>query len=95
MSTGESSVMTPMPRYQSHKKVWALKIKDIDYHGDSTNGTTGGRITPAEDGYAPFEVSGEYMNKHNPQIGGYYVQYEDGYKSYSPAEAFESGHTAL
>lgn len=86
---------TEMPKYKCHKEVWALKIKDIGYHGDSENGTTGGRITPADEGFAPFEVSGEYMNKHKPEIGGYYVVYEDGYKSYSPAEPFESGYTQL
>ena len=26
------------------------------------------------------------------KVGGYYVVYEDGYKSFSPAEAFESGY---
>ncbi len=28
------------------------------------------------------------------EVGGYYVVYEDGYKSFSPAGAFESGYTA-
>lgn len=37
----------------------------------------------------------EYMNKHQPQIGGYYVKYADGYESFSPAEAFESGYTKV
>ena len=30
-----------------------------------------------------------------PEVGGYYVVYEDGYKSFSPAGAFESGYTPL
>jgi hypothetical protein len=29
---------------------------------------------------APFAVDAAYMRKHDPQIGGYYVQYDDGYK---------------
>lgn len=93
--TLEASAQMEMPRYESHKTVWALKIKDIGFHGDSENGCTGGRITPEEDGYAPFEVDGAYMNKHKPQIGGYYVVYADGYQSYSPAQAFEEGYTRL
>lgn len=33
-----------------------------------------------------------WLNKHNPDIGGYLVAYEDGYLSYSPAAAFEAGY---
>ena len=34
------------------------------------------------------------LKKHDPQIGGYYVVYPgDGYKSWSPAQAFEEGYT--
>lgn len=92
---GNTYVSGEMPRYRCHKEVWALKIKEIGYHGDSVRGTTGGRITPEDAGYEPFEVDGEYMNRHHPEPGGYYVVYEDGYKSFSPAGAFESGYTRL
>lgn len=74
--------MIPLPRYLSHKKVWALKIKDIQ----ETDG--GAMITPENGRYAPFKVLHNYLDKHNPQIGGYYVQYPDGYISWSPADAF-------
>lgn len=77
-----------MPQYQSHKKVWALKIKQVELRP-----ANGHLIHPADDGYAPFEVSDEYVQKHNPQAGGYFVVYEDGYQSWSPAAAFESGYT--
>lgn len=50
-------------------------------------------ITPADADYGPFLVDEAYMRKHNPQIGGYYVVYADGYKSFSPAAAFEEGYT--
>ncbi|MGF6308568.1 hypothetical protein ABIB82_002205 [Bradyrhizobium sp. i1.8.4] len=49
----------------------------------------------ADDGYGKFYVGGEYVRKHNPQVGGYYVVYEDGYKSFSPADAFEGGHSRI
>ena len=86
-----------MPKYQSHKQVWALKIKSIVRDGEGENRESNGSaiITPEEDGYAPFEVDQEYMWKHKPQAGGYFVQYEDGYKSFSPAEPFESGYTKI
>lgn len=92
---------TPMPQYQSHKKVWALKIASLSYDKDAAiadgNRETDGSavITPAEAGYAPFIVNADYVKRHVPKVGGYYVQYEDGYVSYSPAEPFESGYTRI
>jgi len=85
-----SDVMAEMPRYQSHKKVWALKIKALRFVEAG-----GAIITPEESGYAPFPVDDAYIQKHGPQEGGYYVVYDDGYKSWSPADAFESGYIRL
>ena len=84
-----------MPRYKSHKEVWALRIKDISLGHTHDDGTEYGVITPVEDGYTLFEVSKEYVEKHKPEAGGYYVVYKDGYKSFSPAEAFEDGYTRV
>lgn len=44
---------------------------------------------------AAIPVSKEWLDKHNPQPGGYYVVYQDGYASYSPAKAFEEGYTRI
>lgn len=82
-----------MPRYKSHKEVHALKIAGVGPDGPIEEGR--GWITPVGDEHDGFSVSAEYMGKHNPRVGGYYVVYEDGYKSFSPAEAFESGYTAM
>jgi hypothetical protein len=79
-----------MPRYKCHKEVWALKIKAIKRDGDGS-----ATITPDDPGYASFKVDRDYVAKHKPQAGGYYVVYDDGYKSWSPAEAFEAGYTRL
>ena len=83
------SVEMEMPRYKSHKTVWALKIAGIG--ATAEDGTT--TIIPADDGYAPFTVDAAYMQKHEPQVGGYYVVYKDGYRSFSPSDAFEEGYT--
>lgn len=88
----ESDAQTPMPMYQSHKRVWAFKIADIK-RGQLADGSA--LIVPADAGYLPFRVDRAYMLKHEPQVGGYYVVYEDGYKSFSPAKAFEEGYTKL
>jgi hypothetical protein len=42
-----------------------------------------------------IEVGVDYVQKHDPKPGGYYVRYEDGYESFSPAAAFESGYTRI
>lgn len=71
-----------LPVYKSHKKVHALKIRSVK----------GNTIDPWDDRYAAFEVDDTYIAKHAPYDGGYYVVYEDGYKSFSPAKAFEEGY---
>jgi hypothetical protein len=88
---------TEMPKYQSHKKVWALKIKSIVRDGEGENRDSDGTasITPKEVGYVPFKVSRDYMHRHRPEVSGYFVQYEDGYQSFSPADAFENGYTLI
>lgn len=83
-----------MPRYKCHKEVWALKIKEIR-RVPSGNATITHTIVPADEGYAPFEVSLDYIDKHNPQAGGYYVVYGDGYVSFSPGKAFEEGYRLI
>jgi len=84
-----TAAMKEMPRYVSHKIVHALKIVEISLADEDE----GAEIVPEGD-YAPFMVSQEYYDKHQPQAGGYYVQYKDGYKSFSPAKAFEEGYTS-
>lgn len=98
-----------MPRYRSHKEVWALKIKSVERklptvaelqeilegHPDKESRIVGAVITPEDERYAAFEVDQSYVQKHDPKAGGYYVVYKDGYKSFSPAEAFEEGYTAI
>jgi len=89
-----------MPRYKCHKEVWALKIKAIELDSDKaraeqreTDGSA--TITPEEERYAPFKVDASYVHKHRPEAGGYYVVYADGYKSFSPAKAFEDGYAPV
>ena len=86
-----------MPKYKCHKEVWALKIKRIAPNLTDGSGLTDGSafLDPEDEGFAPFRVDAEYMRKHNPQVGGYYVVYADGYKSFSPAQAFEEGYTKI
>lgn len=82
--------MMQLPTYTCHKKVWALKIENIITERRMNGKNT---LTFVNKKYKNIEVSCDYMKKHSPHTGGYYVVYEDGYKSFSPREAFESGYT--
>lgn len=81
---------TELPQYLSQKIVRAAKITAFRQNGepdmpDLVLGEIGEIVTLLPDWHA----------KHKPEVGGYYVQYADGYKSYSPAKAFEEGNTLL
>ena len=85
------SVSAEMPKYRCHKEVHALKIESVRLTPISLGGPKV-EIMPKDEGFAPFEVDLRWLRRHKPQAGGYYVVYQDGYTSYSPAEAFESGY---
>lgn len=72
-----------LPEYQSIKVVSAAKISNV-----SENVLTLNYHKVAVD----IAASNEYMERHNPKAGGYYVRYEDGYESYSPSDVFEAGY---
>jgi len=74
-----------LPKYGCHKVVGALKIREIRER----------MIIPEERDFVPFEVSEAYLAKHQPQPGGYYVVYEGGYESFSPAAVFEAGYSKM
>ncbi len=79
-----------LPRYKCHKEVSALKIGAVGYDANDC-----ALLTPEDQRFYPINVDGLYMEKHKPEAGGYYVVYADGYKSFSPAEAFESDYTRI
>ncbi len=80
-----------MPRYKCHKEVWALKLEGVA----PVNEDGSVWLYPVDKTYAAFIVSAEFVAKHKPTAGGYYVLYKDGYQSFSPADAFEDGYTRI
>ncbi len=88
-----------LPEYQCHKRVRAAKIADILTLGPPThfgNATVAAKLSFRIDGdQFHVLVTREWMSKHQPQKGGYYVEYDDGYTSYSPAAAFEGGYSPI
>lgn len=83
----------PLPQYQCHKIVSAVRIAELIMIAGTP--TIFPVISPTTGDQASIPVSLAYYNKHQPRVGGYYVRYEDGYESYSPAEAFEQGYTRI
>ena len=92
---GESQALVEMPKYKCIKEVHALKIKDISLGHTYNSGLEYAVLTPVEAGFGLIEVPKAYIEKHKPEVGGYYVVYKDGYKSFSPEKAFEEGYIKI
>jgi hypothetical protein len=86
-----------LPKYKCHKEVWALKIVRADAIVRSGDGAvTGYHLHFEEPGYSPVQVTSDWARRTDaPLVGGYYVVYDDGYKSYSPAAPFEAGYARI
>lgn len=77
---------TQLPRWACHKEVYADRIVEISPNNYWK--LAHGRIVMAD------EVK-ELSKRQVPIVGDYYVVYEDGYATWSPAKAFEEGYTRL
>ena len=82
-----------LPEWVSHKRVWAAKIVELHFFGKKSPWFQAARAD-LDCGHS-VTLGREYLAKHQPQVGGYYVRYQDGYESWSPAEAFEGGYTRV
>lgn len=85
--------MSKLPRYKCHKEVNAFKIGQIEVIHGAPSGCIS--LSPWEIGSSGAKVSEEWFCRHQPEVGGYYVVYADGYASYSPADAFEQGYSLI
>jgi len=84
-----SDEMIQLPRYQSHKKVWALEIECVIQHGDKKS------LLFKDQRYSPREVKDELFSRYFPKSGDFWVQYEGGYESFSPHDEFVNGYTKI
>lgn len=80
---------TNYPLWKSNKVVQAFQIAQISHAPD------GAALSPTNPKLASVQVNAEWVKKHNPQIGGFYVIYGDLYASYSPKQAFIDGYSLL
>ena len=81
-----------MPKYQSHKQVWALRISAIEIHEDKS-----ATIAPKDEGFAVFKTRPGWAERFegSEEDPGVYVVYADGFSSWSPSDAFDEGYTLI
>lgn len=90
--------MTDWPEYVSHKKVRAALIVGFDTR--DTGGIVTVWVQPEGQPVERFEPTRADM-KEVAEVGGYAViytpdeKYPEGYRSISPAKAFEEGYTRV
>ena len=86
-----------LPRWVCHKEVWGDRIREIlpatPDDQRTTEGDTGMRWY-LECG-AVIVVTSSLIARGAPVVGDYFVQYDDGYQSWSPVKAFEDGYVRL
>lgn len=81
-----------LPQWQCHKIVGAAKIDAIDR---KPNGAAILHLSADGQKLDSIRVDHEYMEKHRPYEGGYFVHYQEGYQSFSPAPVFEAGYDRI
>ena len=94
-----------LPKYKCHKEVQAAEIVGVYIYSEAGKGYKANHAvlrvkfpSPEIDKdieWSYIHVPLSYIDRHNPKPGGYYVLYEDGYQSYSPAKPFEDGYTFI
>lgn len=86
------TVEMEMPKYRSHKTIWALKIAAIEFERDGS-----AKIAPVEEGYGTVHTRPDFRSRFYGSESdlGYYVVYADGYQSWSPTKAFDEGYTRI
>ncbi len=73
-----------LPQWKCHKVVRAAKILELEEFGMRLILDSGAKVQRPKGAAFNAEL-----------VGGYYVDYEDGYTSWSPAAAFEAGYALL
>ncbi len=96
---GEQTAGVALPRWKSHKEVWAAKITGVSSEpGVPARVPDDSGMTWHLANHGRQSVSNALLSRV-PEgvfpVGGYYVRYLDGFESWSPAKAFEEGYTRI
>lgn len=87
--SNETFNVEAVQQYRSHKLVRAAKILSVAAKNPHEND---GFLLELEGVSQPWYATWDWWMTKNARVGGYLVFYEDGYTSWSPAEAFEAGY---
>lgn len=89
------TIFTTAPRYECHKNVGALEIKEVgDYKPSEMLG--GGLLRHVEFVGGNYALlAAEMFHRYTPVPGDFLVIYEDGYMSFSPRKAFLDGYSPM
>lgn len=80
----EPEVYDDPAEYRCHKVVRAMQIS-----------ARVGNMLSFEGNLSDRAYGENWLAKHEVEVGGYIVIYEDGYKSFSPQDVFEAGYTKI
>lgn len=85
--------LSRLDKYECHKVVRAAKLLAVEevhlLEGFPV------RLTFDAEELAQYDVPLDWISSKGAHAGGYFVVYEDGYESFSPAKAFEEGYSLL
>lgn len=84
--------MSALPKWKCHKVVEAAKVVGVTFHDGAALHLGGGARERVGDEWLRRNARGPVPES---VVGGYFVRYEDGYTSWSPADVFEAGYTRL
>ena len=90
----QGKIQVALPKWRSHKVVYGDKITEIRHGAADVNSEFTGDSWLLECS-ALIPETNSLVARGAPSVGDYYVQYEDGYQSWSPAKAFEEGYTRV
>lgn len=80
-----------MKKYKCHKVVEAAKITGYEHGSDGV----WLKFKELDNVSVSYEWLRQRVLPGKSPIGGYFVKYDDAYTSWSPADVFEEGYTAL
>ena len=81
-----------LPRWRCHKVVKAALILGMSPLWTADDGR---KLFTLSTDSGSVEVPQSYVDKHRPKVGGMFVEYPDGYQSFSPRDAFFEGYAPV
>lgn len=88
------SVKHALKKYRSHKTVWAARIRQM-FVSEGKPEQWELCLIGEDDSTVVITMPDKWVRGRKAEAGGFFVEYEDGYQSYSPAEPFLAGNTPV